>query len=148
MLHRPVLSAAVLEWEDHSPGAKLSAALEPLFRDARVDVVVTGHIHSHERTHAVFNGTVITLPSGPDNATYVDPAAPIYVCSGASGALPENVFFDPAPAWSAARVLGTYGYSRLALATEGRVRTLRWDFVDVFGELVDAWGINKTVAVS
>lgn len=45
MLHRPVLSAAVLEWDNHCPGCPLSAALEPLFRNASVDVVIAGHIH-------------------------------------------------------------------------------------------------------
>jgi hypothetical protein len=45
MLHRPVLSAAVLEWDNHCPGCPLSAALEPLFRSAGVDVVIAGHIH-------------------------------------------------------------------------------------------------------
>ena len=100
MLHRPVLSAAVLEWDNHCPGCPLSAALEPLFRNASVDVVIAGHIHrcarvcaskgapqahplccvtcSYEYTHAVYNGTVVTRPS-PGTTTYVDPQAPIYV---------------------------------------------------------------------
>jgi hypothetical protein len=77
MLHRPVLSAAVLEWESHCPGGPLSAALEPLFYAAGVDAVLAGHIHSYERTHAVFNGTVRGRPA-PNSTTYVDPGAPIY----------------------------------------------------------------------
>jgi hypothetical protein len=101
-LHRPVLSAAVLEWADHSPGAKLSAAFEPLFRRHAVDLCVAGHIHSYEYTFPVFNGTVLggyaPGANGSDGTapTFVDPPAPIYVVQGTSGALPENIFFDPA----------------------------------------------------
>ena len=47
MIHRPVYSAALLEWADHSPGGKLSAAWEPLFL-GRVDLVLSGHIHTFQ----------------------------------------------------------------------------------------------------
>lgn len=69
---------------------------------------------------------------------------------GTSGGLPENVFFDPPPPWSAARTLGQFGYGRLTLGggEGGKVRTLAYDFVGLHGETVDSWGINKTVAVA
>ena len=44
VIHRPIYSAALLEWADHSPGGKLSAAWEPLFL-GRVDLVLAGHLH-------------------------------------------------------------------------------------------------------
>ena len=59
-LHRPILSAAVLEWKDHSPGGKLSAALEPLLmahkvRGVRVRAYGRTYAHCvHGRTHTVF----------------------------------------------------------------------------------------------
>lgn len=143
-LHRPVLSAAALEWADHSPGAPLSAALEPLFVRYGVDVVFAGHIHSYETTFPVINGTVMGAPA-PNSSTFLDPAAPVYVVGGTSGALPENVFLDPPPAWSWRRVLGSFGYGRLQLGTDGDVRFLTYDFVGMLGETLDSWGINKTV---
>jgi hypothetical protein len=140
-LHRPVLSAAVLEWEDHRPGGKLSAALEPLFRTHAVDLCVAGHIHSMDRTHAVFNGTVTDRPAAGDaTSTYVNPRAPMYVTQGTSGALPENVFYDPPPVWSAARDLVGFGYGRLQVSAT----SLRWEYVSVGGKTIDSWGINKT----
>jgi hypothetical protein len=88
-----------------------------------VDLVLSGHIHSYDRTHAVFNGSVIG-PVPPANASvYVHPAAPLYVCAGTSGALPENVFVEPPPTWSAVRRNGVFGYGRLeASAAAARAR--------------------------
>jgi hypothetical protein len=146
-LHRPILSAAVLEWEDHSPGAKLSAAFEPIFKKHAVDVCIAGHIHSWEYTYPVFNGTVESYPA-PGNSTtptFVSPTAPIYVVQGTSGALPENVFFDPPPVWSANRLLGNFGYGRITVT--GGQRFL-WEFVGMYGEILDSWAINKSTAVS
>jgi hypothetical protein len=48
----------------------------------------------------------------------VSPTAPIYVVQGTSGALPENVFFDPAPAWFTNRngnVTITYHFPAIAV---------------------------------
>jgi len=144
-LHRPVMSASVLEFADHSPGAKLSAAFEPLFRRHSVDLCIAGHIHSYEYTFPVFNGTVLGgYAPGTENTTmptFVDPPAPIYVVQGTSGALPENVFFDPAPAWSAKRFLGSFGYGRVTVTG---AEHLLWEFVGLYGEVLDAWAVNKT----
>jgi hypothetical protein len=140
VLHRPVYSAAVLEWEDHCPGGKLAVALEPLLQlGGGVDVVLQGHIHSWERTHPVRNGTVVARPGGAGNATYVNPGAPIYVVQGTSGALPENVFFDPAPAWSAARNLGSFGYGRLRV----NASAFAYEYVGLTGAVLDAFAITK-----
>jgi hypothetical protein len=139
VLHRPIYSAAVLEWEDHSPGGKLAVALEPLLQGGAVDLVLAGHIHSWEYTHPVRNGTVVARPSGAGNATYVNPGAPIYVVQGTSGALPENVFFDPPPAWSASRILGSFGYGRLRV----NASALEYSYVGLTGVVLDAFAITK-----
>jgi hypothetical protein len=68
---------------------------------------------------------------------------------GTSGGLPENVFFDPAPAWSAARILGSFGYGRLTLlpaAAAAMPLQLVYEFVGMHGQVLDAWAINKTAA--
>jgi hypothetical protein len=145
VIHRPVYSAALLEWADHSPGGKLSAAWEPLFL-GRVDLVLAGHIHSYDRTHPVHNGSVVG-PLPPANASvYVDPAAPLYVCAGTSGALPENVFVEPPPAWSAARHNGVFGYGRLEVAAapaRGGDHVLNYTQLGLFGEAVDWFQLRK-----
>jgi 3',5'-cyclic AMP phosphodiesterase CpdA len=139
VLHRPIYSAAVLEWEDHSPGGKLAVALEPLLQGGAVDLVLQGHIHSFDRTHAVRNGTVIQRGSGQGNSTYASPGAPIYVVQGTSGALPENVFFDPPPVWSAARNLGSFGYGRLHV----NASALAYEYVGLTGVVLDQFWITK-----
>ena len=139
VLHRPIYCAAVLEWADHSPGGKLAVALEPLLQAGGVDLVLQGHIHSFDRTHAVRNGTVIQRGSGQGNATYVNPGAPIYVVQGTSGALPENVFFDPPPVWSAARNLGSFGYGRLHV----NASALAYEYVGLTGVVLDQFEIYK-----
>jgi len=45
VIHRPIYSAALLEWDNHSPGGPLSVDWEPLFKGT-VDLVLSGHIHS------------------------------------------------------------------------------------------------------
>ena len=142
VIHRPVYSAALLEWEDHSPGSKLSVAFEPLFH-GRVALVLSGHIHSYDRTHAVYNGTVEgpTPPAG-NASVYVNPTAPLYVCAGTSGALPENVFIEPPPVWSAVRMNGAFGYGRL----EASSVSLNYTFVGMFGQVLDAFAIVRAAA--
>lgn len=145
VIHRPIYSAALLEWADHSPGGKLSAAWEPLFL-GRVDLVLAGHIHSYDRTHPVHNGTVVG-PVPPANASvYVDPRAPLYVCAGTSGALPENVFVEPPPVWSAARHNGVFGYGRLeaaAAAGGSGDSVLNYTQLGLFGEALDFFQLRK-----
>lgn len=83
--------------------------------------------------------------------THKDARATPPSSQGTSGALPENVFFDPPPPWSAARTLGQFGYGRLVLGGSGSggsgsALTLAYEFVGMHGEVLDSWGINKTVA--
>ena len=153
VIHRPIYSAALLEWADHSPGSPLSVAWEPLFL-GRVDVVLSGHIHSFDRTHPVYNGSVVG-PVPPANASiYIDPAAPLYVCAGTSGALPENVFIEPPPVWSAVRHNGVFGYGRLeaAAATAAEAQqgsgehVLNYTQLGLFGEVVDWFQVRKQVS--
>jgi len=140
-LHRPVLSASVLEWADHSPGAKLSASFEPVFKRHGVDVVLSGHIHSYEYTYPVFNGTKLgDYAPGTTVPTFADPAAPVYVCAGTAGALPENTWFDPAPAWSARRMLGNFGYGRISVTSTA----FQYDYVGLYGEVLDTFAITKS----
>jgi len=154
VIHRPVYSAALLEWADHSPGGKLSQAWEPLFL-GRVDLVLAGHIHSYDRTHPVHNGTVVgpLPPANASAAVYTNPRAPIYVCAGTSGGLPENVFVEPPPQWSAVRKNGVFGYGRLEAAAASAsgggaagMHVLNYTQLGLFGEALDFFQLRKAVA--
>ena len=122
----------------HEPGCPFAVALEPLFAVSAVDLVLQGHEHCYERTHAVFNGTVVTRADA--NGTYVSPRAPVYIVQGSSGAMQRETFVAPPPAWSAVAVDQIYGFGRLAFSG---ATSLRYEFVDTTGAVRDAWGITK-----
>jgi hypothetical protein len=136
-LHRPVYSSDQDEYTSHCPGAPLATALEPLFAQHAVDLVLQGHEHCAERTHAIFNGTVVTPIV---NGTYTNPAAPIYIVQGTSGAVQEEAWVTPAPAWSAWRLSGVYGYG--IMHVEGAT-SLTYQFVDTQRQVHDEWRILK-----
>ena len=71
------------------------------------------HQHVYERIHPNWNGTVVSLPSGPNN-TYTNPGAPLYIVAANSGAvLNGNKFITPLPSWEAAHVYDKYGFGRM-----------------------------------
>lgn len=141
MLHRPVLSADTDEYTAHCPGAPLAVNLGPLFDQYGVDLVIQGHEHCYERTAAVSaaNGTVVALPSGPNNV-YSNPGAPIYIVQGASGAMQEETFVTPTPAWSLVAIDGTFGFGRMVVNGSS---TLSYEFVDIDGFVHDSFSIVK-----
>ena len=82
----------------------MRAAMEPLFLSAGVDLVLTGHVHAYERTHAVADGKIdekngivhVTIGDGGNREEFATPW------------LPDQ------PAWSALREYA-YGWGTLAL---------------------------------
>jgi acid phosphatase type 7 len=77
-------------------GDRLKAQAESMFYQQHVNLVLTGHVHSYERTYPVWNDTATQF-------TYDAPAAPVYILQGGSGNREGNDGFpDNAPSWSAA----------------------------------------------
>lgn len=142
MLHRPIYSADNDGWSAHRPGCPLAVAFEPLLLAHSVDLVIQGHEHCWERSAAVNNGTVVTLPTGPDNV-YTNPGAPIYIVQGTSGADQEETFVTPTPAWSLVQTNNVYGYGKMIVTGAER---LDYTFIDINGEVHDTWSIVKTPA--
>eukprot|EP00656_Telonema_subtile_P057445 TRINITY_DN9450_c0_g1_i2.p1 TRINITY_DN9450_c0_g1~~TRINITY_DN9450_c0_g1_i2.p1 ORF type:complete len:184 (-),score=56.01 TRINITY_DN9450_c0_g1_i2:202-753(-) len=68
LLHRP-LYCSTNDYYDCLVAApkELRPALEPLFIEHGVDVVVAGHVHNYERTSAMSNGTAVE--KGPAHIT-------------------------------------------------------------------------------
>lgn len=139
MQHRPVYSSTQSEAGDHTPGGKFPTLLEALFQSAQVDLIINGHEHQYERSHAVFNGTVMATPTGANN-TYTRPAAPLYVVQGTAGAFLSTDWISPQPAWSAFRNGNTYGYARMRVTGAS---LLDYTFVDLSGKTIDHWQITK-----
>jgi len=130
--HRPWLSADLSGYSSHIPGALLLATVEPLFFQYGVDLTLVGHQHCYERIHPSRNGTVLSTPDPSVAALrvqYTEPRGPVHVVQGSAGALQEEKWAWPAPAWSAVRLANghnnvtgsggplhyesTYGFGRL-----------------------------------
>lgn len=74
--HRPMYGSDKQQFESHIPGCPILQKLEPLINKYKVDIVLTGHCHSYERSWPVNNGTAFkdTLPSAcPDDLEHNTP---------------------------------------------------------------------------
>jgi len=81
----------------------MKKAMEPLFVQYSVNLVVSGHDHAYMRTHPLAYGQV-------------DPSAPIYLTLGAGGNREqhsEGYRHENPEEWVAARTLNDYGYGHL-----------------------------------
>jgi hypothetical protein len=140
-LHRPIYSSDSDEYTSHCPGAPLAVAWEPLLVKYGIDLVVTGHEHMYERMACQVNGTIVT-PIGANN-TWTDPAAPVYLVVGASGAMQEEIFVEPQPSWSLLRFQGIWGFGRMRVTGTSK---LYFEFIDTNGVVQDYFTILKTGA--
>jgi len=135
--HRPFYCSNDFEYSDHIPGAGLLAALETVLRQYQVDLTLTGHVHSYERTYPVFNGTVIGNIT--NTHLFVNPQATIHVVQGVGGAL-YSYGWEPLPVWSACRTC-YYGYSQMHVNST----TLQYLYYEESsGGLVDNFTIIKS----
>jgi len=107
--HRPMYSS-----DEATDSGPLQQYIEPLLVEYKVDIMLTGHMHSIERTYPVINYTVIGNYS---RHVMYDPKATIHFVIGTAGAMISEKFVEPQPSWSVYRN-GTllespnvYGYS-------------------------------------
>eukprot|EP00898_Chlorokybus_atmophyticus_P002942 jgi/Chlat1/3649/Chrsp238S00262 len=79
LIHRPMYTAAVTLVDEEDPAQEIAqrllAELEDLFYKYHVNLVISGHVHSYERSCAVYKGKC----SGSG-------AAPVYIVNGNGGA--------------------------------------------------------------
>jgi hypothetical protein len=134
-MHRPLYSAS--PWYENTrkagtPGTAgdLTAHLEPLFREGEVDLVLGGHVHGYERTHATgHNGTAVVHPTRLQREQELDcyssPGVPVYVNVGMGGAGSLGQFKGK-PAltslakedWNAVSLDAGYGYVQATVFTQ------------------------------
>ncbi|CAN1318759.1 Purple acid phosphatase 18 [Linum perenne] len=86
-------------------GDDMKAAMEPLLYDAKVDMVLSGHVHAYERTERVYNGNS-------------DPCGPVYITIGdggnKEGLATKYVFTSITTFWSAFRE-ASFGHGELQI---------------------------------
>eukprot|EP01043_Picozoa_sp_COSAG02_P055006 COSAG02_NODE_6314_length_3658_cov_2.566451_3_plen_147_part_00 len=101
-----------------------------MFLEGGVDLVLAGHVHGYERTHATGqNGTVVVLPTRRQQEQMLDcyssPGVPVYINVGMGGAGSLG-HFKGKPAlkslanedWNAISLDGGYGYVRVTVSTQ------------------------------
>ncbi len=111
--------------------------LSPLYERFGVDLVLTGHSHSYERTYPVRDDTAASMAQEPD---YLDPDGPIYITTGGGGGglYPR----DPAHPNSAFQAVYRQEFHLTALDFAGGVITGR--AVKHDGTILDAFTLTKT----
>lgn len=119
-LHRPLYCTHnFVGCADDAPNVR--AALEPLLLEAKVDLVVAGHVHAYERTHPVAHGARVGVST-------LRPRAPIYLVVGASGAADTDEGYPERMSPLTAARSGPYGFVRL---TVENATAMRGEFVGV-----------------
>ena len=85
VVHRPLYTSCL----NHKEQSTMQQQFGDLFLAHKVDVVLSGHVHSYERTWPTMGGysnvSNATSQVYPDRSVYVDPRYPVYVVSGAAG---------------------------------------------------------------
>ena len=111
-MHRPLYQPMVDG--DWTIDVGMAALLEPLFLQAQVDLVLSGHYHTFVRTASMKNFTVDSTG-----------AAPVYICVGTGGATYHNETIRPdAAAWTRA-VDAEWGFGFVQAMNRS---ALRWTF--------------------
>jgi 3',5'-cyclic AMP phosphodiesterase CpdA len=76
--HRPLWATNHGGNDIPAGNAVLQSLIEDVLDDAKVDLVIQGHIHDYERTYPMRKGVATAT-------NYSSPAAPVYVVSGGAG---------------------------------------------------------------
>ncbi|KAI6217041.1 Purple acid phosphatase [Aphelenchoides fujianensis] len=92
-------------------GKNKDYALEPLFFNQGVDLIVEGHEHNYERLYPIYNQKLYKGTSDALNPNN-NPGAPIHVITGSAGCQENIDSFTPAADYDAARSTN-YGFSTM-----------------------------------
>ena len=85
--HRPMYCSSVFTSLNCGKNSEIIRNyLEDLFFKYKVDLYINGHLHNYQRTSPVYKGKSLSS----ENFEYKNPAATIYVSSGAAGAHHKN----------------------------------------------------------
>lgn len=93
-LHEPPYSSG-----RYGPSERVQQRLVPLFEKHGVDLVITGHEHSYERSYPLLGGR----PVDRNATTYPEGKGIVYLVTGGAGRQLYDDWTYPAPNWSAAR---------------------------------------------
>jgi len=87
-MHRPIYDLnSVRNGAPAGESARLQAAFEALFLKYKVDVVLTAHEHCYQRHTPIRSNQPVLAGVSSDHQTYDNPHVPVYILSGAGGAV-------------------------------------------------------------
>ena len=121
--HKPMYSSNSY----HGSEVELRTALETLYVDQGVDLVIAGHDHFYERTWPVSEESVQNTGI---NDRFSRGHAPIHLVIGIAGRSSYEELDDPQPEWSAFRENNTYGWTRLVYDGDSRELTFTHHRID------------------
>lgn len=88
------------------------SALEDIFYEAGVDLVLQGHVHNYERDAAIYQNKTIESEYD-DEHTHINAKAPVYIVSGSAGNYEQYLQVSNTPMPWARSLSNDYGYGRL-----------------------------------
>ena len=121
--HKPMYSSNSY----HGSEVELRDALEDLYVEHEVDLVIAGHDHFYERTWPVSSESVMN--KGMDNR-FAQGHGPIHLVIGIAGRSAYEELDEPQPEWSAFRENSTYGWTRWVYDGETREITATHHRID------------------
>eukprot|EP01095_Lingulamoeba_sp_RSL-Kostka_P014699 TRINITY_DN6525_c0_g1_i1.p1 TRINITY_DN6525_c0_g1~~TRINITY_DN6525_c0_g1_i1.p1 ORF type:complete len:431 (-),score=93.57 TRINITY_DN6525_c0_g1_i1:171-1463(-) len=143
--HRPIYSSYNGFAENNQQGnpegegVYIQEYFEPLFYQYNVDLYITGHVHSYERTYPVYNTTDVSIQS---KDKYVNPPYTTHIVIGNAGnkeGISTN-YNSIQPKWSVTRYFEDFGYALMSISST----ELKWDFYNSSqGTLIDSFSIQK-----
>lgn len=126
--HRPVYTIySSKEDEPIGQAAKLQAWLEPLFEKYKVDMYISGHVHSYERQSPIYE----SKPYFTSKTQHNNPGHTMYIVHGSSGNEESlNTIDKPkrknVPSWSISNEPSQLGVGLLHIDSKTK---LRWEYI-------------------
>ena len=127
----------------HGSEVELRTAVEKLYGDYGVDLVIAGHDHFYERTWPVSAEVVMDTGNGFDRFSRGE--GPIHLVIGMAGRSAYEDLDEPQPEWSAYRENSTYGWTRWVY--DGDSREISMTFYRIDGTIGDEFTIQEAPLV-
>ncbi|KAE8964505.1 hypothetical protein PF010_g29162 [Phytophthora fragariae] len=145
-MHRPIYDLSnVKNGAPIGQAARIQTAFEALFIKYKVDVVLTAHEHCYQRHTPIRNNQAVLDGVSSDRKTYNNPQAPVYILTGAGGAIEghESKTSNTA-AWNVFSNYVDFGVSTL----EANRSKLSWKFLSSASQAVlDQFVVLKNTSV-
>ena len=133
--HKPMYSSN----DYHGSEVELRDALESLYVENGVNLVIAGHDHFYERTWPV-NGEIASGKDGGD--IFGQGHEPIHLVIGIGGRSAYEELEEPQPEWSAYRENSSYGWTRLVY--DDNTRQLEFTHHRIDGSIGDTFTIQES----